>query len=52
MMLEHLGFADAAGCITDAIDTALSEPALRTRDLGGKASTEDCGKAIADIAGG
>ena len=52
MMLEHLGFADAAGCITDAIDTALSEPALRTRDLGGKASTEDCGKAVADIAGG
>ena len=52
MMLEHLGFADAAGCITDAIDTALSVPALRTRDLGGKASTEDCGKAVADIAGG
>ena len=24
MMLEHLGFGDAASCITDAIDTALS----------------------------
>ena len=52
LMLEHLGFADAASCITDAINTALSEPALRTRDLGGKASTEDCGKAVAEIAGG
>ena len=52
MMLEHLGFADAATSITDAIDTALSEPALRTRDLGGTATTEACGKAIADIIGG
>jgi len=52
MMLEHLGFADAATSITDAIDTALSEPALRTRDLGGTATTEACGKAIADVIGG
>ena len=52
MMLEHLGFAEAAGCITDAIDTALSDPSLRTRDLGGNATTESCGKAIAEIAGG
>ena len=51
MMLEHLGFADAATSITDAIDTALSDPALRTRDLGGTATTETCGKAIADIIG-
>ena len=51
MMLEHLGFADAATSITDAIDTALSDPALRTRDLGGTATTEACGKAIADIIG-
>ena len=51
MMLEHLGFADAATSITDAIDIALSDPALRTRDLGGTATTEACGKAIADIIG-
>ena len=51
MMLEHLGFADAATSITDAIDIALSDPALRTRDLGGTATTETCGKAIADIIG-
>ena len=52
MMLEHLGFKDAATCITDAIDSALAEPTLRTRDLGGNASTGACGKAIAEIAGG
>ena len=52
MMLEHLGFTDAATCITDAIDAALSDPALRTRDLGGTATTEECGKAIADMISG
>ena len=52
MMLEHLGFAEAATCITDAIDAALAQPALRTADLGGTATTESCGKAIADMIGG
>ena len=52
MMLEHLGFAEAARCITDAIDTALAQPALRTADLGGSATTESCGKAIAEIISG
>ncbi|MEX0502278.1 tartrate dehydrogenase [Alphaproteobacteria bacterium LSUCC0719] len=52
MMLEHLGFTDAATAITDAIDTALSDPALRTRDLGGTATTQSCGKAIAEIIDG
>ena len=51
MMLEHLGFKDAATAITDAIDTALSDSALRTRDLGGAATTQSCGKAIAEIIG-
>jgi tartrate dehydrogenase/decarboxylase/D-malate dehydrogenase len=52
MMLEHLGFADAAKCMTDAIDTALTEEGLRTRDLGGNAFTEDCGAGIAEIIAG
>jgi len=51
MMLDHLGFTEAATAITDAIDIALSNPVLRTRDLGGTATTEECGKAIADIIG-
>ena len=49
MMLEHLGFAEAASCITDAIDTVLSKPELRTADLGGTADTLKCGKAIAEV---
>ncbi len=49
MMLEHLGCAEAAKCITDAIDTALGEQGLRTPDLGGAASTVTCGSAIAEI---
>jgi tartrate dehydrogenase/decarboxylase/D-malate dehydrogenase len=48
MMLEHLGEADAAASILRAIETVLVEPELRTGDLKGKASTEHCGKAIAD----
>ena len=49
MMLEHLGFGKAAKCITNAIDTALSTPEMRTSDLGGTADTVSCGTAIAKI---
>ena len=52
MMLEHLGFLEAATCITDAIDNALVQPGLRTADLGGTASTVTCGSAIAEIIAG
>src|SRR6266540_923189 len=46
MMLEHLGHKDAAGAIVRAIERVLVE-GPRTRDIGGKASTPDVGKAIA-----
>jgi tartrate dehydrogenase/decarboxylase/D-malate dehydrogenase len=52
MMLDHLGFADAASCMTDAINVALAQDALRTGDLGGQANTESCGKAIAKLIAG
>ena len=52
MMLEHLGFAEAAKSITDAIDAALLTPELRTGDLGGKADTVTCGTGIAKIVAG
>ena len=52
MMLDHLGFADAASCMTDAINVALAQDALRTSDLGGQANTESCGKAIAKLIAG
>jgi isocitrate/isopropylmalate dehydrogenase len=34
---------------TRAIETVLREPKLRTRDLGGAADTQTCGKAIAEL---
>ncbi|MFY9350995.1 MAG: tartrate dehydrogenase [Sphingobium sp.] len=48
MMLEHLGEAQAAAAIMRAVETVLAEPRLRTGDLKGKATTEECGRAIAD----
>jgi tartrate dehydrogenase/decarboxylase/D-malate dehydrogenase len=47
MMLEHLGHQEAAQGIMAAIETVLTDPALRTGDLGGTADTVTCGKAIA-----
>ncbi len=52
MMLDHLGEADAAGAIVDAIEAVLSEPKLRTRDLAGPADTVSCGRAVAESVGG
>ena len=47
MMLEHLGHPDAAATVVEAIEAVLrSGP--RTPDLGGKASTQEVGRAIAD----
>ena len=48
MMLEHLGEVEAATAIMRAVETVLAEPGLRTGDLKGRATTEQCGKAIAD----
>lgn len=47
MMLDHLGHEDAGKAITDAIEAVLAEGKGLTRDLGGDASTQDLGKAIA-----
>jgi tartrate dehydrogenase/decarboxylase/D-malate dehydrogenase len=51
MMLDHLGHADAAACILDAIEKVLADPASRTADLGGQATTEQCGRAIVEAIG-
>ena len=47
MMLEHLGHQEAAQGIMSAIEAVLTDPKLRTGDLGGAANTVTCGKAIA-----
>ena len=52
MMLAHLGHDDAAAAIEAAIETALSDRATLTPDMGGQADTKTLGKAIAEAAGG
>jgi tartrate dehydrogenase/decarboxylase/D-malate dehydrogenase len=47
MMLDHLGHQDAAEAVVRAIETALTE-GPRTHDVGGTASTQQMGKAIAE----
>lgn len=48
MMLEHLGHVDAARAVEAAIEAVLQDPSTHTPDLGGRATTADLGKAIAD----
>ena len=46
LMLEHLGENKAAGAVMRAIENQLRN-GPKTRDLGGTASTEECGRALA-----
>jgi tartrate dehydrogenase/decarboxylase/D-malate dehydrogenase len=47
LMLDHMGEAAASAAIMAAIERVLAEPKLLTPDLGGRATTVACGKAIA-----
>ena len=51
MMLEHLGETEAAGVLEEAMESALTDGAARTRDLGGTADTETCARAMIDAVG-
>jgi tartrate dehydrogenase/decarboxylase/D-malate dehydrogenase len=46
MMLDHLGHAEAGAAVVAAIETVLRE-GPRTQDIGGQASTQEVGRAIA-----
>jgi len=46
LMLDHLGEADAAAAVMTAITATLIDPASRTADIGGTASTTRCGDAV------
>jgi len=46
MMLEHLGETDAAGRIRQALEDTLRGGTVRTRDLGGNASTQTFADAV------
>ncbi len=48
MMLEHMGHADAANAIETAIESVIGNKSVLTPDMGGKAKTQDLGKAIAE----
>jgi isocitrate dehydrogenase (NAD+) len=47
MMLDHIGELDGAHRIREAIVTTIVRDGIRTRDLGGTASTEEFGSAVA-----
>jgi isocitrate dehydrogenase (NAD+) len=50
MMLDHIGELDRAERIRNAIVTTIVRDGIRTRDLGGTASTEEFGRAVAQRA--
>jgi tartrate dehydrogenase/decarboxylase / D-malate dehydrogenase len=47
MMLRHLGASEAADAIESAIADVLAKSQVRTSDIGGNATTQDMGSAIA-----
>jgi isocitrate dehydrogenase (NAD+) len=47
MMLDHIGELEAAGRLRRAIETVIVKDNLRTKDLGGSASTADFARAVA-----
>ena len=47
MMLEHLGHPEAAAAVVRAMERVLAD-GPRTPDLGGKASTQELGRAVAE----
>ncbi|MEA3344862.1 MAG: isocitrate/isopropylmalate dehydrogenase family protein [Chloroflexota bacterium] len=47
LMLEHLGEEEEAALLDQAVSDALAEGRVRTRDLGGSASTAEMGDCIA-----
>jgi tartrate dehydrogenase/decarboxylase/D-malate dehydrogenase len=48
MMLDHLGYPEAAATVEQAIANVLEDSSLRTPDMGGKATTVELGQAIAE----
>lgn len=46
MMLEHLGFQEAADSVMRALEECVSSPTTRTADIGGTATTTEVTKAL------
>jgi tartrate dehydrogenase/decarboxylase/D-malate dehydrogenase len=47
MMLDHLGYPEAAAAVVGAIERILQDGRVLTRDMGGTATTAELGKVIA-----
>jgi isocitrate dehydrogenase (NAD+) len=47
MLLDHVGEGEAARRMREAIETTIARDNVRTRDLGGNASTADFARAVA-----
>ena len=52
MLLEHLGEPEAAKRVMKAIEQVTANPALHTRDLGGKATTVEVTRAVCELLSG
>ncbi len=48
MLLEHLGEAEGARCVMQAIERVTADASLHTRDLGGTATTADVTRAVCE----
>jgi tartrate dehydrogenase/decarboxylase / D-malate dehydrogenase len=46
MLLEHLGEAEAARRLMQAVESVTADPKLHTRDLGGNATTAEVTAAV------
>jgi tartrate dehydrogenase/decarboxylase/D-malate dehydrogenase len=51
MLLDYLGEPAAAGQLMQAIEKVTANPKLHTRDLGGKATTEEVTNAVRALLG-
>jgi tartrate dehydrogenase/decarboxylase/D-malate dehydrogenase len=49
MMLDHLGQPAAAAAMVRAMETVIEEGSAKTRDMGGTASTKECGDAVKQV---
>ena len=49
LMIDQLGYLEAARTIEKAVEVAVADRNIRTRDLGGVASTQQMGEAIAEL---
>lgn len=49
MMMDHLGQPEVSNVIMKAIEIVLKEGMAHTPDMGGKATTKECGYAVVDV---